>query len=106
MTLSIGLFKVEWSGRGFIGLAAKTYFCYGDNGDKCSTKGINKSALVSREHFLNVLRTKDPHTSINRGFILKNNVMLSYEMERQGLTFLYVKRKVLEDGIRTTHLDI
>ena len=104
-----GLFKVEWSGSGFVGLAAKTYFCFDpdDNQkEKCSTKGINKAAKISIDHFRTVLRTKSSVSSTNRGFILKNNTMLSYAMERSGLSYFYCKRKVLEDGISTTYLDI
>ena len=104
-----GLFKVEWSGSGFVGLAAKTYFCFDpdDNQkEKCSTKGINKAAQISIDHFRSVLQTKNSVSSTNRGFILKDNTMLSYAMERSGLSYFYCKRKVLEDGISTTYLDI
>ena len=56
-----GLFKTEWSGDGFIGLSAKTYYCYDKSDptqDKYSSKGLNKSIKLSREHFMNVLNTK------------------------------------------------
>ena len=36
-----GLFKVEWSGAGFVGLCSKTYYCFGAT-DKYSTKGLSK----------------------------------------------------------------
>ena len=36
-----GLFKVEWSGDGFVGLCSKTYYCFGAT-DKYSTKGLSK----------------------------------------------------------------
>ena len=45
---------MEWSGRGFVGLSAKTYFCFGPDDqqkEKCSAKGINKSAKLTYEHF-------------------------------------------------------
>ena len=38
---TLGLFKVEWEGDGFIGLNSKTYYCWGDT-DKVSCKGIQK----------------------------------------------------------------
>ncbi|KAL5265864.1 hypothetical protein ACHWQZ_G002033 [Mnemiopsis leidyi] len=104
-----GLFKIEWSGGGFVGLAAKTYFCFNPDEkqkEKCSTKGINKAAKISIDHFRSVLHTKQSVSSTNRGFILKNNTMLSYAMERSGLSYFYCKRKVLDDGISTTYLDI
>ncbi|XP_063687079.1 uncharacterized protein LOC134820563 [Bolinopsis microptera] len=104
-----GLFKVEWSGGGFVGLSAKTYFCFEPDAkqkEKCSTKGINKAAQVTIEHFRSVLQTKQSVSSTNRGFIVKNNTMLSYRMERKGLSYFYCKRKILDDGISTTFLDI
>ena len=36
-----GLFKVVWSGDGFVGLCSKTYYCFGPT-DKYSTKGLSK----------------------------------------------------------------
>ena len=101
-----GLFKVEWTGKGFIGLSAKTYFCYGDKGGKCSTKGINKTQDITREHFLSVIRTKKSVSATNRGFIFKNNNIFTYEMSRIGLSYFYCKRKVLDDGVSTTYLDL
>ena len=74
--------------------------------EKCSTKGINKAAMVTIDHFRAVLKTRDSVISNNRGFIFKKNSMLSYEMERSGLSYFYCKRKVLDDGISTTYLDI
>ena len=101
-----GLFKVEWAGKGFIGLSAKTYFCYGDEGDKCSTKGINKTQTLTREHFKSVIESKNSVSGTNRGFIFKNNNVFTYEMNRTGLSYLYCKRKVLENGVSTTYLDL
>ena len=104
-----GLFKVEWSGGGFVGLSAKTYFCFHPDEkqkEKCSTKGINKSAKVTIDHFRSVLESRQAVSATNRGFILKDNVMLSYNMERSGLSYFYCKRKVLDDGISTSYLDI
>ena len=100
---------MEWLGDGFIGLVAKTYFCFDDANpekNKYSSKGINKSIQLSREHFLNVLKTKKASSHTNKGFIMKDKNMFTYEMERIGLSYFYCKRKVLEDGISTTYLDI
>ncbi len=95
---------MEWTGKGFIGLSAKTYFCYGDEGSKCSSKGLNKAQDLTREHFLSVIRTKDPVSGLNRGFIFKNNKVFTYEMRRSGLSYIYAKRRVLDDGVSTTYL--
>ena len=104
-----GLFKIEWEGDGFIGLAAKTYFCYcieDPHLNKYSSKGVNKSIELTREHFLSVLNTKQSVKSTNKGFIFKNRELLTYAMNKDGLSYLYCKRKVLEDGRTTTYLDI
>ena len=104
-----GLFKEEWSGDGFVGLAAKTYYCYNKSDstqDKYSSKGLNKSIKLSREHFLNVLNTKKSSSHANTGFIMKDKFMYTYEMERSGLGYFYCKRRVLDDGVSTTYLDI
>ena len=108
ITLS-GLFKIEWQGDGLIGLAAKTYYCYDINNparDKHSSKGVNKTINLTRDHFLSVLNSKKPVQSTNKGFVMKNRDMVTYSMIKNGLTYLYCKRKVLDDGISTTYLDI
>ena len=104
-----GLFKVEWSGSAFIGLAAKSYFCYDKENlenHKYSSKGLNKSIQLTRTHFMEVLETKQASSFTNRGFIMKDGNMRTYNMDREGLPYFYCKRKVLEDGISTTYLDI
>ena len=51
-----GLFKVEWSGDGFIGLCSKTYYCFGAT-DKYSTKGLSKHHNdIDKDTFLTVLK--------------------------------------------------
>ena len=104
-----GLFKIEWSGDGFIGLLAKTYFCYNKldtNNDKYSAKGINRTLNLTRELFRAVLDTKESSSQTNKGFILKDKHMYTYNMKKVGLSYFYCKRKVLDNGISTTFLDI
>ena len=46
-----GLFKMEWEGDGFVGLAAKTYYCFHNESpdkDKHSAKGINRNFRLSK----------------------------------------------------------
>ncbi|XP_063691101.1 uncharacterized protein LOC134823531 [Bolinopsis microptera] len=105
-----GLFKMEWEGDGFVGLAAKTYYCFHNNSpdkDKHSAKGINRNFRLSKEDYLKVLN-KDPkqELQVNKGFIVKGQSMYTYELTKKGLDHLYVKRKVLDNGISTTYLDI
>ena len=104
-----GLFKLEWSGDGFVGLNAKTYYCYElqqPEKDKHSSKGINRSFKLTKDDYLEVLEKKTTAPQINRGFIFKNNRMLTYELTKQGLNYFYCKRKLLEDGLSTTYLDL
>ena len=98
---------MEWQGDGFVGLAAKSHFCFNNqnpNLDKYSSKGINKSIKLTRDHYLSVLKTREASKNTNKGFILKNNKMLTYAMTKEGLSYLYCKRKVLDDGISTIYL--
>ena len=104
-----GLFKVEWEGDGFVGLAAKTYYCYNTTDptlDKYSSKGVNRTLKLTRDHFLSVLRSKQPVQNTNRGFISRDRAVLTYSLKKDGLSYLYCKRKVLDDGISTTYLDV
>ena len=102
-----GLFKVEWSGDAFIGLNSKSYYCHNHDGkDKYSSKGISRTIPLSMEDYLNVLDKKSIPSQTNKGFIFRDNKMLSYDVRKDGLTHKYFKRKVLSDGCSTTFLDI
>ena len=105
------LFKPEFEGDGMVCLNSKVVHAWGqdDNGPKSKTscKGTNKRRnIFSKEHFLSVLMTQIPEMVINSGFIKDNLIIKTYIQKKQGLGFFYAKRKVLPDGIRTTHLDI
>ena len=101
-----GLFKVEWRGDGFIGLCSKTYYCFGAT-DKYSTKGLSKRHNdIDKDKFLAVLTNRRSGGGVNRGFRVHNSSMMTYIQERAALTYFYPKRKVLEDGLTTTPLDL
>ena len=106
------MFKNEWEGDGFIGLAAKTYYCYNfkDEGkDEYSSKGLNKTLQLERENFLNVLKNRSDFVKCtNKGFISKkkDKHAYTYSLTKKGLGYLYCKRKFLENGVSTTYLDI
>ena len=52
------MFKVEWSGNGFVGLCSKTFYCFGAN-DKYSTKGLSKRHnAIDKDAFLEVLANR------------------------------------------------
>ena len=72
-----------------------------------SVNGTNKRRnLFCKEHFLTVLLTQIPEIVTNSGFIKDNLTIKTYTQKKQGLGYFYAKRKVLPDGISTTHLDI
>ena len=105
-----GLFKLEFVGDGIAALNSKVYIAFGPK-TKISCKGIQQRRnVLVKEQFLEVLETQKPKSFDNAGFI--KNVddngpsMLTYVQHKKGLGYFYAKRKVLADGVSTTHLDI
>ena len=109
-----GLFKEEFVGDGIISLNSKTYFCWTDDETvkeskrtKYRSKGLSRTQNeLTKQQFLSVLESKAPISGENRGFCKKDNHILTYTQQRNGLTYLYAKRKVLADGVSTVPLDI
>ena len=109
-----GKFKLEYSGIGMGCLNSKTYFIWGEKDKdgnpkpKCSAKGAQqKRNTLTKECFQKVLTTTDPKYVENAGFIKdKDGVINTYTQYKKGMSFFYAKRKVLEDNVSTTHLDI
>ena len=88
---------------------AKTYYCSTVDkavGDKYSSKGVSRKITLTKEEYLDVITNKSAPKHVNRGFVFKNEQMLTYSTEKSGLNYLYVKREVLEDGVSTTYLDL
>ena len=101
-----GLFKVEWSGAGFVGLCSKTYYCFGAT-DKYSTKGLSKRHnTIDKDAFLEVLTNRRSGGGSNRGFRVHNSTVMTYVQNRDALTFFYAKRVVHEDGVTTGPVDV
>ena len=74
---------------------------------KFSSKGVSKRHLTSpMTKFRRVLKTHRAQSGCNRGFRVRNNAVFTYTQERRGFSYLYCKRKVLDDGIHTDPLDI
>ena len=104
-----GLFKVEWEGEGIVALCSKTYYCFGEKeGDKISCKGIQKKRNnLTKEQYLTVLETQQNGIGVNKGFrALPTGHVYTYIQTRHGLSYLYPKRKVLDDGVSTIPLDL
>jgi len=101
-----GLFKEEYSGDGIIALCSKTYYCFGKE-DKFSCKGINKRTnQITKDKYMDVLLSKKSGSSTNRGFRSMDNQVFTYFQERSGFSYFYPKRRVLEDGVSTTPLEL
>ncbi|XP_063966739.1 uncharacterized protein LOC135156886 [Lytechinus pictus] len=101
-----GLFKVEWEGDGIIALCSKTYYCFGAT-DKFSCKGVNKKQNnITKDVYLNVLRSQVAGRGVNKGFRVVQNGISTYSQIKHAFTYFYPKRKVLDDNVSTTYLDI
>ena len=108
-----GLFKVEHTADVITALCSKTYITYSkqpDNGEvdvKLSCKGLNKyTNNLTGEIYSKVLANRQAAGGVNRGFKVRADGVFQYEQYRKALSFLYIKRKVLDDGISTEPLDI
>ena len=108
-----GKFKPEFVGEGMICLNSKVYHTWGkygqgDKNPKTSWKGVQqKRNEVLKSHFLNVIQTQNPCNFENAGFVKDSEgTIKTYTQEKKGLSYFYAKRKVLSDGVTTTHLNI
>ena len=102
-----GKFKPEFVGNGMVSLNSKVVHAWSELKSKTSCKGTQKRRnTFTKDHFLSVLETRIPEIIVNSGFVKDNLTIKTYTQKKQGLGFFYAKRKVLPDGIRTTHLDI
>ena len=74
---------------------------------KFSSKWVRKRHLQTpMAKFRIVLKTHKAKGGRNRGFRVRNNTVCTYMQERRGLSYLFSKRKVLNDGIHTVPLEI
>ena len=83
-----GLFKEEFVGEGIIALNSKTYYCWGEKGNKYSSKGLSKRTNeLTKQHFFDVLETQKSFAGVNVGFTRKDNEVVTYRQTRSGLTY-------------------
>ena len=108
-----GKFKAEFEGDGMVCLNSKVFHIWGVDkedklGVKTSCKGTQKKRNeLLKEHFLDVLNTQQPHSVENAGFVKDSRgTIKTYTQKKHGFGYFYAKRKVLEDGVTTTHLHI
>jgi len=103
-----GLFKVEASATSAVALTSKTYFLEDEdeNGqNKASHKGLSKTNQFTIHDLMEVLTTKQTGSGINHELRTKGDEIYQYEQQRAGLAYLYPKRIVEDDGIKTRALD-
>ena len=87
-------------------LSSKIYHAWSEILTKTSCKGVQKGRNeMTKEDFLDVLRKHIFH-AMNAGIISDGQTMKTYLQKKIGMTYFYPKRKILEDGVSTTHLDL
>ena len=96
-------------------LNSKTYYIWGEVDKdgipkpKCSSKGSDQERNeLTKDDFSDVVTTQEPRTVENAGFIRSKEYgsIKTYTQSKIGMSYIYMKRKVLADGVSTTHLDI
>jgi len=102
-----GLFKVEFEGVGAIALCSKAYYVWGDEKFKYSSKGAQKNRIVLvKEQYINCLNLKQFIMCDNVGFRKYNGVMCTYTQSKIGLTPIYTKGIVMNNGVNIAPLKI
>ena len=97
-------------------LGSKMFFGISDEKDKdgniivkCSCKGIqhkNNSRILNFEEYKRVLDSGNSNTCTNKGFRFINKEIVTYEVNKIGLSNVYVKGVVMKDGWHIRPLDI
>ena len=103
-----GIFGLEFKGSKMIALCSKSNIIENETGkQKISCKGVSKRSLMSpMSKYEDTLFNQKLNFSTNKGFRLKNGEMCTYEQNKIGFNYFYVKREVLADGIHTKPLQI
>ena len=109
-----GLFKLEAYGKSMVALCSKIYALeLMDGGDKLATKGVQKKALLHTlagasvcQSMAKCLNDGDDLMVENSSFRLYKQEMHTVKQKKSAYNQIYVKRKVLDDGISTEPLDI
>jgi hypothetical protein len=103
-----GLFKIEYEGDGMVSLCSKTYLCWG-NKIKFSCKGTQKTQneeLLIKDAYKKCLDNNEFINCTNTGFRYIEKTMKTYEQNKIGLSPIYVKGVVMEDGVHIHPLNI
>jgi hypothetical protein len=97
-----GVFKEEYKGDGIVALCSKTYFCFGERGNKFSSKGLSQTAnTLTKERYLDVLTHRQSGGGLNKSFRTDGCRVYTYAQTRKALSYVYLKRRVCDDGVST-----
>ena len=106
---SPGKWKIEAEGNEMICLNSKTYILKNEETakKKISTKGVSKTQNnFEIDHFQSVLETQKSISGVNKGIkTTKAKNLFTYNQTKTALSYLYIKRRVLQDGINTEPLN-
>ena len=103
------LFKIEFEGIAMVALCSKMYYVVGYGKDKFSCKGMQHCNNKVRTSFLaykDVLNSGKHNKCTNRGFRFINKEIVTYQTSKIGLSNIYVKGVVMDDGDHIRPLDI
>jgi len=101
------LFKIEFEGVVAIALCSKAYYVWSENKFKYSSKGAQKHRVaLIKEPCFKCLNLKEFIMCNNVGFRRHNGVMHTYEQNKVGLTPIYTKSVVLNNGVNISPLKI
>lgn len=105
------LFKLEARGDSIVALNSKTYYLSTAEGqpDKISSKGLSKTQnSLSILDYKSVLISKKSKGGTNTGFRMgpRFKQIYTYSQHRSALTYLYIKRQVMSDGVSTCPLTL
>ena len=55
---------------------------------------------------MNVLKNQTAGSGVNKGFVARHGCVFSYQQTRFGLSYMYCKRWVEDDGVSTRSLEL
>ena len=107
-----GLMKTEFRRTAIVIISNKCYYVSAENPKekaKVSCKGIQKAnnkGMINLENYLTCTLENQKQRANNVGFRSVDRKMITYRQNKIGLSPVYTKRMVFDDGIHTCPLMI
>ena len=103
-----GLFKLEFeNGDYWLALNSKMYIVGNNDETKISSKGLSKKTnKITKDHFEYVLETQRSLSGENMNFVPDGCYINTQIQTRAALSFTYLKRWIMDDGITTKPLQM